>query len=155
MTMAAFPTAAELEFSELESVFTDTKNPAAAWLAFHLATEHNLPVPEFAANEVARFAAEITEPLHSAWNGNRHAKLPGTIIARALGVEKGKEPAQRLRLARRVTSIVSDYVQRITNRVSPTTAVWDIAAEHGVTNKTIEEILTEARKTRDSEVPPF
>lgn len=153
--MAKLPTAAELEFSELEGVFIATKKPEAAWLALHLATEHNLPVPTFAANEVARFAAQISKPLHAAWNGSRHAKLSGPDIARAWGVEKGKEPAQRLRLARRVASIVSAYVERITNGASPTTATWDIAAEHGVTNKTIEEVLTEARKTRAPDVPSF
>lgn len=153
--MTKLPTAAELEFNELEGVFAETKNPAAAWLAFHLATEHKFPVPKFAANEVARFAAEISEPLHSAWNGNRRAKLLGPAIARAWGVEKGKEPAQGLRLSRRVASIVTAYWERITSGVKPTAALRDIGADHGVTIKSIEEILTEARKTRDPDTPSF
>ncbi|WP_038935953.1 hypothetical protein [Bradyrhizobium japonicum] len=153
--MAQLPSPPELELSELAGIFHETRNPAAAWLAFHLAKKHDLPVPEIVANEIERFAAEVSKPLLAAWNGDGRAKITTKDITTAWGCGRGAKLAQALRLSRRAASIVGEYWGKITSGVRPTDALGALMDDHNLSDKAIEEILTAARKNRDLDTPTF
>jgi len=153
--MAKLPTKRELELSELTAIFRETRNPAAAWLAFHLATKHKLPVPKIVAGEIERFAAEVSKPLLAAWEGSSRAKILDKYIINAWGLKQGTKLAQNLRLARRAGNIVGDYWEKVTSKVKPAAAIAALVKKYHVSEKTIEGILTAARRTRDPSTPKF
>ncbi|MBR0982251.1 hypothetical protein JQ554_09390 [Bradyrhizobium diazoefficiens] len=153
--MAPLPSPQELELTELAGVFHATHNPAAAWLAFHLAKKHNLPVPEIVANEIERFAAEVSKPLIAAWDGDGRARITTKDITTAWGCGRGTKLAQALRLSRRAASIVGEYWEKITSGVRSTDALSALMDGHNLSDKAVEEILTAARKKRDMDTPTF
>lgn len=140
--------------SELASIFRETQNPAAAWLAFHLAKENNLPVPDIVAAEIDRFAAEVSKPLLAAWNGDQLAKITTKGITEAWGSGRGMKPAQDLRRSRRDGSIVAHYWDK-TNEASANDAKAAVMKDYNLSDKSIEQLLTTARKTRDPDTPEF
>lgn len=145
--MAPLPSENALELNELAGIFFETKNPAAAWLAFHLARQYDLPVPDIVSAEIDRFAAEISAPLIRAWNGDGRATITTKEITNAWGCGRGSRFAQTLRLSRRAAQIVVEYWQKITAGVRPTDAIGALADAHHLSDKAIEELLTAARKT--------
>jgi len=153
--MTKLPNFRELELSELTAIFRETRNPAAAWLAFHLATKHKLPVPKIVAGEIERFAADVSKPLLAAWEGSSRAKILDKCILKAWGLKRGTKLAQNLRLARRSVNIVGDYWAKITSNTKPTAAIAALVKKYHVSEKTIESILTAARKKRDPSTPKF
>lgn len=144
--MTKLPSAQELELSELTGIFLETCNPAAAWLAYHLARKHNLPVPDIITAEIDRFAAEVAKPALAAWQGDRRAKIEAKAVAQAWGCTRGKEPAEGLLLSRRNSDIVCDYWERLRDGSRPTDALAVLADEYNLSHKEVERILTASRK---------
>lgn len=147
--MTRLPTDQELELLELTSVFTETKNPASAWLAFHLSRKHGLPLPAIVAGEIDRFAEEISRPLQAAWNGDAYAKVEAKDITAAWGCAPGAKPARDLMISRRDSCIVRDYWDKVRgpNGKRPTDAIRDLTDQYNLSDKKIEGILTASRRT--------
>jgi hypothetical protein len=141
--MAKLPGPIELEISELAGIFADTENPAAAWRAFALARQNNLPVPPNVDAEIVRFADAVTAPLET----DRDTITEKTLTA-AWGLKVGFKPAPELRNARRDWDVWLYYWELRRGGVDPEpgvgrdAAIAETALKFGKSPKTIEGILT-------------
>jgi hypothetical protein len=156
--MARLPDPIELEISELAGIFDDTGNPAAAWRAFTLARQHNLPVPASIDAEIVRFAEAVTAPLE-----NGKDTITAASVANAWGIAHGRKPAPELRNARRNIDIWIEYWELRRGGVDPDTAlgrddaIARLVLRYNKTPKLIEGILTaqfEKHGPNDPFAPP-
>lgn len=69
------------DLDRLSALYQETRNPAAAWLCWHLAQRWKVPAPEAVADEVNRFAGQIASLAIKALDGNARTVIDANTIA--------------------------------------------------------------------------
>lgn len=69
------------DLNRLDALFRDTRNPAAAWLCWHLAQRWEMPAPQSVRDEINRFAEQIAALAIEALDGNARTVIDADTVA--------------------------------------------------------------------------
>jgi hypothetical protein len=140
----------------LAGLFQETKNPAAAWLCWHLAQRWQMPAPQPVADEINRFAGQIAALSIAALDGDARTVIDADTIAALWdtsprsakdGTRRGTTGlAEKLRIWDRDIDLAL-RVFELRNKGCPKKAASEIAAgEFGVGADNADRIAKKYRK---------
>jgi hypothetical protein len=152
------------DLARLSSFFEETRNPAAAWLCWHLAEKWQLPAPLLVTQEINRFSAEIAALAIEALDGNKATVIEPAKVASFWDVSpknsknksrRGKTPlAEELRLwDRNIAIAVRVHILRKSaskhdprKKMSKDEAFEIAAEEYGISPESVDQIARKYRK---------
>lgn len=148
---------AEADLTRWVACFEETRNPAAAWLCWHLANKWQLPVPAIIGAEIERFSEGIADLAVQALADNKAAISPRIVGELWAPPEKSAKDATRrgARLGERLHVWNSDleiaeHVHELKQRMSQNKAIETVADEMSMSFENVKRIYRNRRKYLDA-----